>query len=220
MASLRTVVFFGSARNVIPPWGGDKRLGDRVLKHVVGVLKGRTAVKHEVTVFDPAEVFGEGGALASSGGELQTPHFFLGGKAPEAMNDMANTIKSADCFLVVSPEYNHTVPPALASLMGHFGGSNYANKISAIVTYSPGPYGGSRAAVALRPFLSELGCLPVSKLCCLSSPAEYLTTEGEPVDPEKPHRMLGQVPALFNQMEWAALAFKKHLEECGPPAAK
>jgi hypothetical protein len=31
----------------------------------------------DVTVYDPADVFGEGGALAESGGELRTPHFFF-----------------------------------------------------------------------------------------------------------------------------------------------
>jgi chromate reductase len=33
-----------------------------------------------------------------------------------------------------------------------------------IVTYSGGQWGGTRAAVALRSTLSELGCLPVSAM--------------------------------------------------------
>ena len=39
--TLRTVVFIGSARDVIPPWGGDYRLGDRVVKHVLSTLSTR-----------------------------------------------------------------------------------------------------------------------------------------------------------------------------------
>ena len=35
---LNTVVFVGSARNVVPPWGGAARLGDRVVRHVVREL--------------------------------------------------------------------------------------------------------------------------------------------------------------------------------------
>lgn len=60
--TLKTVVFMGSAKDVLPPWGGSKRLGDRVLTHVKSVLAARTekcgpdTVKHEVTVFDPLEV--------------------------------------------------------------------------------------------------------------------------------------------------------------------
>jgi hypothetical protein len=37
-------------------------------------------------------------------------------------------------------------------------------KPSLIVTYSAGQWGGARAAVAMRPFLSELGCLPGSAM--------------------------------------------------------
>ena len=53
--TLKTVVFMGSARNVVPPWGGDVRLGDRVLKHVVSHLRARDEayaqdqINHEVT---------------------------------------------------------------------------------------------------------------------------------------------------------------------------
>jgi len=90
-------------------------------------------------------VFGAGGALAESGGQLSSPHFFYGaGKAPTEMDAMRETIKAADCYVVVTPEYNHSVPPALSSLMGHFGGSNYLYKPCAVVAYSSGPWGGAR----------------------------------------------------------------------------
>jgi hypothetical protein len=46
--------------------------------------------------------------------------------------------------------------------MNYFGASIYGKKPSGIATYSAGPWGGSRCGVALRAFLSELGCLPVS----------------------------------------------------------
>jgi len=39
-------------------------------------------------------------------------------------------------------------------MLGHFGGSNYAYKPSGIITYSSGPWGGARAAIAIRPLLS------------------------------------------------------------------
>jgi hypothetical protein len=173
----------------------------------IGVL-GNDKVEHAVTVLDPLELFGEGGALASSGGELRTPAFFYKpGTQPEPMAAVQKVIKDAvfspfnrveksalcdawdsagkpqDCFLIVSPEYNHSVPPALAGLMGTFGGSNYTLKPSAIVTYSPGPWGGMRAAVALRPFLSELGCLPVSKLTGYPDAGELFNEDGAPRRP-------------------------------------
>ena len=204
------------------PGGGESRSGDRVLKHVVKVLgeRGETVgdetIKHEVSVFDPLEVFGEGGALASSGAQLQTPHFYLRDSAPPEMNAMAEVIKAADAYVVVTCEYNHSIPPALTSMMGHFGGSNYAFKPSAVVTYSPGQAGGARVAMALRPFLSELGCLPVSKTVNFSEPAKLLTEEGEVADPEA--RMLKQLPAMLGQFEWMAQALAKQRAVAGVPS--
>ena len=210
---LKTVIFMGSAKNVTPPWGGVARLGDGVLQWVVNTLKTRAAtvgdqtVTHEVTVFDPYEVFGEGGALQDSGGQLQAPVFFQKAEDvnPKAAS-MGATLKAADCFVIVTPECNHSIPPALSSMMGHFGGSNYAYKMSAIVTYSPGPWGGARCAMALRPFLSELGCLPVSKVCGIPSVSELIAPDGTPVDPDA--RMLKQLPQMLEQLEWFTLATK------------
>lgn len=39
--TLKTVIFLGSARDISPPWGGDKRLGDRVLNHVKTFINAR-----------------------------------------------------------------------------------------------------------------------------------------------------------------------------------
>jgi chromate reductase, NAD(P)H dehydrogenase (quinone) len=161
-------------------------------------------------------VFAADGALATSGCEMKHPHFFFGkGEAPPAMDAMAATIRDADCYLIVTAEYNHTLPPALASMMGHFGGSCYAFKPSGIITYSPGPYGGARVAMALRPFLSELGCLPVSKLACLVSPGDMFEADGTPKDPA--HRMLKQLPDLLDQLEWFAVACLNQKAATGPP---
>ena len=162
-------------------------------------------------------MFAPGGALAVSGAELKHPHFMHAkGQAPPEMDEMADKIRSADCYLVVTPEYNHSIPPALSSLLGHFGGSCYAFKPSGIVTYSPGPYGGARAAMALRPFLSELGCLPVSKLACYPYPADLFEENGTAKDPN--HRMLKQLPDLLGQLEWFAVACSNQRTATGIPS--
>lgn len=38
---LKTVIFMGSARDISPPWGGDSRLGTRVLNWVKLTLQQR-----------------------------------------------------------------------------------------------------------------------------------------------------------------------------------
>lgn len=208
---IKAVVFMGSARDISPPWGGSTRLGDRVLKWVIQNLQERSStcgsdnISYEVTVYDPLVVFAPNGALAHSGGELTAPHFFMKkDEVPLATQEMANTIKAADCYIVVTPEYNHSIPPALTSMMGHFGGSNYAYKPCGIVTYSPSPWGGMRAAMALRPFLAELGCLSVSKLVGFGNAGELFNEDGTASDSQ--HRMLKQFPDMLRQLEWLTIA--------------
>ena len=49
-------------------------------------------------------------------------------------------------------------------------------------------------------FCHELGCLPVSKLCGIPTVADLFEVDGSPKDPEE--RMLKQLPALLDQLEW------------------
>ena len=227
---LKTVVFMGSARDITPPWGGGSRLGDGILNWVKNKISNRSSklgcacntdddeveITHDITVFDPLVVFGKDGALAESGAEMKTPHFFFKeGEAPPKMNEMAATIRAADCYVIVTPEYNHSLPPALSSMMGHFGGSGYAYKPSAIITYSPSPYGGSRCAVALRPFLSELGCLPVSKLACFSTVGDIFNDDGSVKD--ESNRQLKQLDDLLDQLEWLTIACMNQKKAYGIP---
>jgi chromate reductase len=221
--TLKTVLFMGSAKDIIPPWGGPSRLGNGILEWVISEIskrstfpEGSEGITHELTVYDPIEIFGKGGALESSGAEIRTPHFFFKtGEAPAGMQTMAKTIKEADCYIVITPEYNHSLPPALSGMMSHFGGSNYAYKPSAMITYSPGPYGGSRAAMALRPFLSELGCLPVSKMACFSTAGDIFEQDGFVKDEN--NRQLKQLDGLLDQLEWWAVACANQRDACGVP---
>jgi hypothetical protein len=72
------------------------------------------------------------------------------------------------------------------------------------------------AAMALRPFQAELGCLPVSKLCGLPNAAELLHDDGTPSS-DPPHRMLKQLPAMLGQLEYIALAMLHQREASGLP---
>ncbi len=85
------------------------------------------------------------------------------GTAPENMEKLADWFREADAFLVVTAEYNHSVPPALKNLLDHFQ-KEYFFKPSAIASYSTGHFGGVRAAVHLRAILGELGMPSISSM--------------------------------------------------------
>ena len=195
------------------------RLGDRVLRWVESVLESRRhvlgdeTIVHNVSIMDPKDAFGADGGLAEiSAGEMTTPTFFLKDLPPKAQA-LKDIVAGADCYLVVSPEYNHTIPPALSSIMGHFGGSCYTAKPSAIVTYSPGPWGGMRAAMDICSMCHELGCLPVSKLTGIPTVSSILDVNGIPIDPN--HTMLQQLPDMLAQLEWMAVAMKNQRDSIG-----
>src|SRR4029078_10030842 len=78
------------------------------------------------------------------------------GKAPAVLERLATLYRGADAFVVVSGEYNHSIPPALSTLLDHCL-EEYFFRPSAIVCYSAGAFGGVRAAMQLRLTLGELG---------------------------------------------------------------
>lgn len=83
------------------------------------------------------------------------------GKAPENMEKLAGIFKKSDGFLIVTGEYNHSIPPAMKNLLDHFQ-TEYFFKPSAIASYSAGSFGGVRSAVHLRVIAAELGMPAIS----------------------------------------------------------
>ena len=60
------------------------------------------------------------------------------GTAPAPMQAVGEILAAADGFVIVTGEYNHSVPAALKNLLDHYQ-SEYLYKPSAIVSYSAGP---------------------------------------------------------------------------------
>ena len=85
------------------------------------------------------------------------------GKAPADMEKLAGILTGSDGFLIVTGEYNHSIPPALKNLLDHFQ-TEYYFKPSAIASYSAGNFGGVRSAVHLRVILGELGMPAISSM--------------------------------------------------------
>ncbi len=78
------------------------------------------------------------------------------------------------------------------------------------VTYSAGQWGGVRAAVNMRTFLSELGCLPVSAMIHLPRADEVLTGEGDYTEGVSAANWSRYCERAFSQLEWWAMAANKH----------
>jgi NAD(P)H-dependent FMN reductase len=202
---MKFLLFLGTTRDSTPP--KPARLGLRVAKASLECLQAQFN-DHEFELID---------ALDYPLEPVFKPHFaYPKSKAPTALNDLADKIESADGFIMISPEYNHSMSPALANLLNHFGSSLFSYKPSAIVTYSAGQWGGMRAAVGMRTFLSELGCLSVSAMIHVPKAQDVFAEDGSLQPNEEQSSWFNYFGRTFNQLDWWAKATKGHRAEVNP----
>lgn len=125
------------------------------------------------------------------------------GGAPELLERLAARVKAADAYVIVSGEYNHTIPPALSNLLDHFL-EEYFYKSSAIVCYSAGAFGGVRAAIALRAMLAELGMSSIPSIFPIPRVQDAFEEDGAPIDAAYERRIV----KFLDELEWYARALK------------
>lgn len=182
--ALNILVFYGSVRTA--------RQGIKAARFVMNQCQARG---HTVNLIDP----------------LEYPLPFLdrmykeypAGEAPELLQRMAELIVAADAYIVVSGEYNHTVPPALSNLLDHFL-EEYFWKPSAIVSYSAGSFGGVRAAMTLRAMLAELGMSSIPSLLPVPRVGSAFGDDGTPTDAA----WLKRADKFLTELEWYATAMR------------
>lgn len=182
---LNVLVFYGSVRS--------DRQGIKAAKFVLNKLKERG---HDGALIDPLEY--RLPLLDKMYKEYEK------GKAPEPLETLAEMIRNADAFVVVSGEYNHSIPPALTNLMDHFL-EEYFFRPSGIVCYSAGAFGGVRAAIQLRAFLAEIGTVSIPTLFPIPKVQDAFNDDGEPVDPDF-HKYVKQ---FLDELEWYAISLKE-----------
>jgi len=152
---------------------GSVRRDRQGIKAARFVERGLAARGHDLTVVDPVA--------------LQLPLLdrmykeYEKGSAPAMLEELATLYRASDAFIVVSGEYNHSIPPALSNLLDHFL-EEYFWRPSAIVCYSTGGFGGVRAAMQLRAMLSELGMPSIPSLFPIPRIQTALDDEGRPSD--------------------------------------
>jgi NAD(P)H-dependent FMN reductase len=181
---LKSVVLVGSVRS--------DRQGIKAAKFVERAL---TTRGHDVTVVDPVA--------------LRLPLLdrmfkeYPKGQAPEPLESLAALYRSADAFVVVSGEYNHSIPPALSNLLDYFI-EEYLWRPSAIVCYSAGAFGGVRAAMQLRAMLCELGMPSISSLFPIPKIQDAFDDAGHPLDASIERRF----SRFASELEWYATALR------------
>ena len=132
-------------------------------------------------------------------------------KAPSLLEQLHEKLLKADGYLVVTGEYNHSIPPALKNLIDHFI-EEYFFKPSAIVSYSIGSFGGVRAAMSLRVILPEVGMPSIPSIFPVPNISETLDEKGEVINKE----LVNKTKKFLDEFEWYLEAFKKQRQQGTP----
>ena len=186
--SLLVPVILGSVRT--------ERQGIKAAKFVIAKLRERG---HEPVLVDPME--------------LDLPLLdrmykeYPRGEAPEKLERLA------DGFVVVSAEYNQSVPPALKNTLDYFL-EEYFWRPSTIVSYSAGRFGGVRAAIALRPILAEMGMPSLPSILAIPSIGKSLGEDGGATE----DWIDRSAAKWLDEFEWYATALKAKRDADGTPS--
>ena len=183
--ALEILIFYGPTQNN----GHEIKVVNFVTEH----LKKRG---HEVVFIDPLEYY-----LFT---DVKKYREYDPGKAPESLTQLAEKISRADAFIIISGEQHHGVSKPLIDLMENFL-EEYFFRPSGIISYSADKFGGVRAAMQLRSFLSEIGTVSIPTLIPIPSVQNAFDTAGEPVNPDYP-RFINQ---FIDDLEWYAFSLKE-----------
>ena len=137
------------------------------------------------------------------------------GEAPEAMEQLAAKLRSADAFVFVTGEYNWGQQPGLKNLTDHFL-EEWFWRPAAIVSYSAGRLSGARAATAWHGTLSEMGMVVVSSTIAVGPIGQTLSAEGEPTG-EGGKALEGAFPRFADDLLWWVEAAKAQRQRRQPP---
>ena len=93
-------------------------------------------------------------------------------------------IKEGDAYMVITPEYNHSVPGVLKNAIDSvFVSFGFRNKPVAAVAYSSGLTGGARAVEHLTQIAVETEAVPLRSSLSIPSIETAFGPDGEPADP-------------------------------------
>ena len=182
--ALKTAVVYGSVRSA--------RQGIKAARFIINKLEARG---HDVVFVDAME--------------RQLPLLdrmykeYDRGEAPATMEWIASVFREADGFIIVSGEYNHSIPPALKNLLDHFQ-REYHYKPSGIVTYSAGPFAGLRGLANLRAILGELGTPSIPTVFPVSKVQNAFDDDGQAKDEAYDDRVTG----FLDEFEWYSRALR------------
>jgi NAD(P)H-dependent FMN reductase len=173
--TLNTLLLIGSAR--------EQRMADRVLRWLLPQLA--TYPEFSIRLAD-ARDFDAGGVERRAATRL-----------------LEADASAADAIIVLTPEYNHSYPAPLKTMLDSLG-EPWKRKPVAFVSYG-GASGGLRAVEHLRVVVAELDMADIRETVSIQDPWTNLSDEGEPRFPERLNAALGR---QLTSLAWWAYSLR------------
>jgi NAD(P)H-dependent FMN reductase len=176
------------------------RAADRVIPWITSASRGHGGFS--VDVLDLRDwdlpIFGETFATV---GDPRNPAFSV--PAVRRWND---TIAEGDAYLLVTPEYNHSVPAVLKNAIDSvFATFAFRTKPAACVAYSGGIAGGVRAIEHLACIAIEAEMVPLRNNVVIPFVGDAFGDDGQPVD----QRTSAAAGILLDDLAWWGAALKQ-----------
>lgn len=186
MSAPRILIFAGSARR--------EALSKRLLSACIRPLESAGAQLNVVDLADyPAPLYN---------GDLEVESGI-----PVSMVTMQQHFAASDGVLVVSPEYNGSIPPLLKNTLDwcsrpnpadpeRSGGGIFAGRPAAVVASLPGPMGGMRVLFHLRDILGYLGMYVIPQQLGVGRANTAIGDDLRLIDPRQQAMLEGIASAL------------------------
>ncbi|WP_428326908.1 NADPH-dependent FMN reductase [Nitrosopumilus sp.] len=174
------------------------RNGEKVGHYITKKIQDRG---HDVSLIDPIQL--DLPLLDRMYKEMENPE--------PKFQKLQNMIVSADGYVPITPEYNHTISAALKNTLDYCL-EEYFFKPSAIVSYSVGSFGGINAAQHLRHIFAELGSPSIPSSLQISKVHEAFDENGNLLHQEYEKR----VGRFLDEFEWYLTALKSQREQGTP----
>ena len=103
--------------------------------------------------------------------------------------------RTADAFVVVSPEYNHGYTAVLKNALD-WGYLEFEKKPFGLVGVSNGPTGGARMIENLRPIIENFGAVAMRETVMIGPVKDYFAEDGKMINPELDKKIEGLLKSL------------------------
>lgn len=117
----------------------------------------------------------------------------------------------ADAFIIVAPEYNHSIPSSLKRMIDSEY-DNYARKPVSIIGVSSGSWGGVRVCEALLPICHRIGLVNIRTEMYFPRVQDTFQDDGH-IKPEFAEQYKSKVTKVYDELLWFAKVLKTAKEQ-------